>query len=368
MADPIKCGHIYVFSDFDFTYNCDLCTNVYRTSEEFNLHIIRVHILQLPDVNHEDCCSGDSDTEDFFSCVSFIVSGDQPKAVEEISTHLHDVASTQSAAEILLPKERNPGHQESILTGQTEQSTNKADEISKPTVIKVERRSNRLRQETANILDDKNHAKVSDASNFRRPKSITSEASALSEKPRSDAPKKRKLSLECNVCGKIFSTKWDHNRHGQLHTGKRPHQCQTCPKTFGRRDNLNTHVKQVHTKDLRHRCSVCEKSFVDKFRLDIHNRQKHLDASDPRRFFLCKFCDGKFDTIDKLRYHKSRMHRQNSATFTCAYCQLVFNHRSYIIQHLQIHAGTKNFECKHCNKKFAQQHGKYQHESKCASK
>lgn len=69
-TEQIKCGHVFVCGNLNFYFNCDLCKNVCRTSEDFILHI-RDHFSQKTDVT-DDSSSCGSDTEEFFSCTSEI--------------------------------------------------------------------------------------------------------------------------------------------------------------------------------------------------------------------------------------------------------------------------------------------------------
>lgn len=88
-------------------------------------------------------------------------------------------------------------------------------------------------------------------------------------------------------------------------------------------------------------------------KLNNHIREKHLPDSDPRRFFTCKQCDGKFRTSHQLDDHMA-LHKPKTATFTCDYCERVYNTRKYIVQHMEImHSKAKNTHpCSVCSKVF----------------
>lgn len=46
----IRCGRKFVFGYNHFTFNCNLCLNVYETSDDFGLHM-RDHFPQLPNIS-----------------------------------------------------------------------------------------------------------------------------------------------------------------------------------------------------------------------------------------------------------------------------------------------------------------------------
>lgn len=187
-----------------------------------------------------------------------------------------------------------------------------------------------------------------------------------------NTPKSKNRNVfQCSFCYKIFNKKRNHADHENTHTGKRPskrpHKCPfpLCPSTFGSSSALLWHKIAIHNQKKRHMCSVCEIQFVRKSYLDIHTREKHLPDTDSRRYFQCKLCDNKFDTSFKLSYHKLRVHNKNAPTFTCDYCQRIFNNRQVIVSHMHLHSGIKNFKCRYCKKDFGSKTVKTQHEQKC---
>ncbi|XP_033114044.1 fez family zinc finger protein 1-like [Anneissia japonica] len=54
------------------------------------------------------------------------------------------------------------------------------------------------------------------------------------------------LTLTCNVCNKIFQTRFSYNRHISRHTDVNKHQCDKCGKVFARRDNFVRHLQNKH--------------------------------------------------------------------------------------------------------------------------
>lgn len=112
MTNEIKCGHIYVFGKFNFTFNCDFCTNVYRASEEnsSDIDVNNSHIPQSPVKSKREnsiCIEDGSDNGEFVSRSSETeaASLDQDNGVYSAASDLQGVASSQSAAENLSPVE-----------------------------------------------------------------------------------------------------------------------------------------------------------------------------------------------------------------------------------------------------------------------
>jgi len=115
---------------------------------------------------------------------------------------------------------------------------------------------------------------------------------------------KRKCStVPCPVCGKEFLSKWKLENHVQghlnnrchicdecgkdflhsftlverieiVHQGKRPFQCEGCPKTFARKGSLRTH-KLIHSGVKPFPCQLCEKKCREKVQLIKHLIKKH---------------------------------------------------------------------------------------------
>ncbi len=56
---------------------------------------------------------------------------------------------------------------------------------------------------------------------------------------------------KCDMCGKMFSTKWNHSQHIMMrHSTDKPHKCPVadCDKSFSRRDRLTHHVTTTHNQ------------------------------------------------------------------------------------------------------------------------
>lgn len=321
-----KCGEIFILPYDDFSLICYFCGVPFVAFEDFRNHM-KEHFSKMPSLKHikREDSSEDGDFTDKIW-------------IESTTTHIKNEDSISYGNEC----EPNP--------------------LEIPDDVKVN---------FSGILKNEAITQPTTAECVLLPEQSESLTLDVIYKTKRNGPKRirhRKRNYKCSFCCKIFIGNRDLKRHENIHTGKRPHICHLCSRTFNRADHLSNHIKALHTKERKHECLVCKKAFVTKSKLNEHTRAKHFSSADPPRYFSCQQCNQKFDTKCKLNYHKTRIHKQNSAKFVCNYCQQEFPHRHNIVKHMQLHAGTKNFECQHCNRKFAQAHGKWNHEQKCLPK
>ena len=76
---------------------------------------------------------------------------------------------------------------------------------------------------------------------------------------------------QCKTCQKCFGKKFNLERHIRIHTGEKPYQCFVCDKKFPRKETLDDH-KATHSDERNFKCNVCldEKKFKTKRALKIH--------------------------------------------------------------------------------------------------
>jgi len=58
----------------------------------------------------------------------------------------------------------------------------------------------------------------------------------------------RVSKIQCHICGKQFTRRYNLQGHLRAHRGERPFECQVCPTSFTRKADLERHKKK-HTKD-----------------------------------------------------------------------------------------------------------------------
>ena len=120
---------------------------------------------------------------------------------------------------------------------------------------------------------------------------------------------KLKSKLQCHVCNKELSNKWNLKLHMKMHTGKRDFICDTCGSGFLDKKVLDQHHVRLHgseqEKELKktHVCSTCGKGFWNKTSLTTHE-DVHLEGNN----FICDQCECTFKTSNALRIHTNRIH------------------------------------------------------------
>ena len=98
----------------------------------------------------------------------------------------------------------------------------------------------------------------------------------------------------------IMETKNSKNR--RMNTGVRSHSCFYCDKGFGRKSELEIHIR-IHTGVKPFNCSTCDYSCTQSSSLKRHERTVHTGTKP----FSCSKCDYKFSQLSSLKRHE-RIH------------------------------------------------------------
>ncbi|XP_047034878.1 zinc finger protein 660-like [Helicoverpa zea] len=217
-------------------------------------------------------------------------------------------------------------------------------------------------------------------------KSKKKETKSLEEKPKKKRGRKKKVYLEnevrripesklphqCDICGKVLSTKSNlkahkvchsdlrpfqctecpatfrgHSalfQHKKIHSGETPYHCEYCPKQFSRRTGLVNHVR-MHKGDKRYSCDVCFKTFVQSAQLSIHLRRHKGDKP-----FLCQVCGKGFPIRAELKVHQ-RTHN-GEKPYSCHLCTKTFATSGNLSIHVRIHNKEIRYNCKECERGF----------------
>jgi len=89
------------------------------------------------------------------------------------------------------------------------------------------------------------------------------------------------ISLECNVCNKLFKTKSNLKKHMNTHSTDRtliPCNVPGCSKVFTKNYNLKIHIQRSHNKESPFQCPKCQQKFRHKCSMQNHLK-KHLNGN-----------------------------------------------------------------------------------------
>lgn len=191
----------------------------------------------------------------------------------------------------------------------------------------------------------------------------------------------------CDICAKLFSTKYSLNRHLKIHE-KNPSadfHCSECGKSFFVKQYLTNHVYKVHKKMV-FMCEHCGSNFPSKNSLINHINFKHAIVAKN----VCPVCEKSFKDGDALRRHakshqtvKSKcddcgkmvkhlnLHRKSCKTerpriHACEKCKKSFATKAYLRKHLaNKHEVRPKLLCK-CGKSYSCRKSMKIHEKKCS--
>ncbi|XP_029958183.1 zinc finger protein 1035 [Salarias fasciatus] len=223
----------------------------------------------------------------------------------------------------------------------------------------------------------------------------------------------RRLVLDCQFCGKFFSSLKSLKNHQVRHRGEKPYSCLECGRGFKRRNHLIGH-RRVHQKKIQ--CTVCRKILPtigeliqhrsqhpqkgllkcpecpQQFQYPVYllrhltthqhkeNKASQLDetpSSKPEQLLesqeqtnsdvlRCSLCNEEFDDAQTLRKH-CLTHISRSSSNRCPFCEKGFACRQYLLRHMLQHTGNKAFSCTQCGKQFYRLMFLKLHSQKCSS-
>ncbi|XP_051541128.1 PR domain zinc finger protein 15 isoform X1 [Myxocyprinus asiaticus] len=161
-------------------------------------------------------------------------------------------------------------------------------------------------------------------------------------------PSVQKYIHPCEMCGRIFNSIGNLERHKIIHTGVKSHGCDQCGKSFARKDMLKEHLR-VHDNVRDFLCAECGKGMKTK-----HALRHHMKLHKGIKEYECKECNRKFaQKVNMLKHYKRHT---GTKDFMCELCGKTFSERNTMETHKLIHTVGKTFSCSVCDKKYVTQY------------
>ncbi|KAK5859235.1 hypothetical protein PBY51_003316 [Eleginops maclovinus] len=157
-------------------------------------------------------------------------------------------------------------------------------------------------------------------------------------------PAVQKYIHPCEICGRIFNSIGNLERHKIIHTGVKSHGCDKCGKSFARKDMLKEHLR-VHDDIRDFLCAECGKGMKTK-----HALRHHMKLHKGIKEYECKECNRKFaQKVNMLKHYKRHTGIKD---FMCELCGKTFSERTTLETHKLIHTVGKTWTCVTCDKKY----------------
>ncbi|XP_072515288.1 PR domain zinc finger protein 15 isoform X2 [Salminus brasiliensis] len=148
----------------------------------------------------------------------------------------------------------------------------------------------------------------------------------------------------CEMCGRIFNSIGNLERHKIIHTGVKNHCCEQCGKSFARKDMLKEHLR-VHNNVRDFLCAECGKGMKTK-----HALRHHMKLHKGIKEYECKECNRKFaQKVNMLKHYKRHTGVKD---FMCELCGKTFSEKNTMETHKLIHTVGKTWSCSVCDKKY----------------
>ena len=158
----------------------------------------------------------------------------------------------------------------------------------------------------------------------------------------------RDHSCTFGLCTKTFGRRSELNKHIRyIHEGIKI-MCESCGKSFGKPGDLDRHIKAIHEAII-HECDKCDRKYLKKRDLEYHISSVHEGKGI--NSYKCDQCpDMDFRLKEDLRKHNLMIH--NIKDNACHLCVKTFGRRSELNKHIRyIHQGIKQI-CEYCSKSF----------------
>ncbi|XP_068126484.1 PR domain zinc finger protein 15 isoform X2 [Hyperolius riggenbachi] len=157
-------------------------------------------------------------------------------------------------------------------------------------------------------------------------------------------PEVQKYIHPCEICGRIFNSIGNLERHKLIHSGVKSHGCDQCGKSFARKDMLKEHMR-VHDNIREYLCAECGKGMKTK-----HALRHHMKLHKGIKEYECVECHRKFaQKVNMLKHYKRHTGIKD---FMCELCGKTFSEKNTMETHKLVHSVGKQWTCAVCDKKY----------------
>lgn len=157
-------------------------------------------------------------------------------------------------------------------------------------------------------------------------------------------------SQECVVCGLIFKTKSELQRHINSAHDIKQFVCPVCGVMRRDQEYLELHMN-LHEGKSEYECRFCDKRFTRPVNTLRHMR-KHWDKKE----YQCEKCGERF-SLDNMLYNHRMRHEAEENPLICSICNQSFRSRKTYNHHMLIHQENRpRHHCTHCSKSFTERY------------
>lgn len=157
-------------------------------------------------------------------------------------------------------------------------------------------------------------------------------------------------SQECVVCGLIFKTKSELQRHINSAHDIKQFVCPVCGVVRRDQEYLELHMN-LHEGKTEYECRYCDKRFTRPVNTLRHMR-KHWDKKE----YQCEKCGERF-SLDNMLYNHRMRHEAEENPLICSICNQSFRSRKTYNHHMLIHQENRpRHHCTHCSKSFTERY------------